>query len=246
MAHPAGTNRTRQAILITGAILLTVLALLAIIAVSQPPAPPSPPALQVITAGLWAGWWLDDGWSVEEQGGLVGSAPAVPAWQISDAYLRYAFPPQESLPPAYRLRFNIDLMSGTLYLGVGAAWHPASGGDFDCAALVFPLQRRLSGQALMRRRCQIAGIETADGLQRPLLDVTQYDPPTDIMVIVQPERAQLAVRGRTVYDVTDAQMGSSGGLYLALGPQSRVRITNWLLEEMDQSADSMKLIWSFR
>ena len=233
MAHPAGTNRTRQAILITGTILLTILALLAIIAVSQPPAPPSPPAPLPVETAPWAGWWLDAGWSVDEQGNLIGSAPAVPAWQIGNAYLRYAFPPQDAIPSAYRLRFNIDLMSGTLYLGVRAAWHPARGEGFDCAALVFPLQRRLSGQALARQDCRIAGLEAADGLQRPLLDVTQYDPPTDITVTVQPERVQLAIRGRTVYDVTDAQMGSNSSLYLALGPQSRVRLTDWLLEEVD-------------
>lgn len=218
--------------LLAAAALLTTLALLALLAVSQPPPDPPPPAPVQVDSGPWAGWWLDNGWSVAGDGALVGAAPAVPRWDQPDAYLRYAFPPQASLPPDFLLRFNLTPQAGTLYLGLWAAWHPATGAPLACDSLVFPLQERLSGPALARRACRLAGLRDAAPLARPLLDVTQYGFPPAVTVVARAGWVQLFLGGSLVYEV--AWQGTpSGSLYLALEPGARVRLTDWTLEPQE-------------
>ncbi len=219
-------------LLLAGATLLTALALLALLAVSQPPPGPPPPAPVEVDSGPWAGWWLDDGWSVADDGALVGAAPAVPRWDQPDAYLRYAFPPLDSIPADYRLRFNLTPQAGTLYLGARAAWHPATGAPLACDSLVFPLQARPSAPALARRACRLAGLRDAGPLARPLLDVTQFGFPPSVTVVAGAGRVQLFLGGSLVYEVA-WQSAPTGSLYLALEPGARVRLTDWTLEPLE-------------
>lgn len=218
-------------LLIAGAIILTILALAGIVAVSQPPPVWTPDPAPVAANGPWAGWLIDEGWTVDGDT-LVGDAPSVPAWDLDTASLRYAIaPPSDVLTGDYALSFNLAFAStGTLYLGLFGLPEEESG--LPCRSLVFPLQERLSGLALAREACGVAGVQpdTAVSLDRPLIDVTEFGFPPEVRVEVTEERVRLFLERARVYDISYMpEAGAGSTIYLALGPAARARISEWVV-----------------
>ncbi len=220
-------TRPSIAILIAAA-LLTVVLLVALLDVSlrplQPTPDPPPPLAEIGGDGPWSGWWIDAGWSVGADGALVGDTSAVRGYPLENHHLRYAFAPANAPDGDYRLTLSLALARGTLYLGVRAAWHPAGSGMLTCDALVFPLNNRLTGMAMQVSACRMAGVmDPAAGLERPRLDLTEFEGLSrPITVVVQGNRAQVILRDTVIYDVPTAR--DRGSLYLALAPQTEVRV----------------------
>lgn len=228
-------TRPQLAVLITAA-LLTIVLLAALLDVSLHPLWPTPdsplPLAEVAGDGPWAGWWLDEGWSVGADGALVGDTSRVRGYPLENHHLRYAFAPGSAPDGDYRVTLNLALARGTLYLGVRAAWHPARAGALDCGALVFPLNNRLTGMVMQVSACRMAGVmDPAAGLERPRLDLTEFEGLSrPITVIVQDNRAQLILRDTVIYDVPTPR--DRGSLYLALAPQTEVRVASLTWEAL--------------
>lgn len=227
--------RPQIAVLIA-AVLLTVVLLAALLDVSlrplQPTPDPPPPLTEIAGDGPWSGWWVDEGWSVGEDGALVGDTSAVRGYPLENHHLRYAFAPVNAPDGDYRLTLSLALARGTLYLGVRTAWHPTEPGVLDCGALVFPLNNRLTGMAMQVSACRMAGVmDPTVGLERPRLDLTEFEGlARPITVVVRADRAQLILRDTVIYDVPTPR--ERGGLYLALAPQTEVRVASLVWEAL--------------